>query len=182
MVLIGLIGKKSSGKTTSSEFLCKKFDYVEYALADPLKQICIILGAPRWSVYGSQEDKERIVPELGVSGRQMMQQIGTELFREQLSSVLPDLDLGYSGRIWIRLLEHKIKSTPNLVVPDIRFMDEAETIIRNGGILIRIKRDGLGDDKHSSEQELDLPNVIEIENNGTQQDLYQNLMNKLNQC
>jgi hypothetical protein len=178
MVLIGLIGKKSSGKTTASEFLCKKFDYVNYAFADPLKQICMILGAPRWAVYGTQEEKERIVPELGISGRQMMQRLGTELFRDLFPTILPDFILGKSKKIWIHLFEEKLKKTPNMVVSDVRFYDEAETIIRNGGILLRINRDVGNDDSHSSEQNLVLPVewVTEIDNNTSVENLYKKLL------
>ncbi len=185
-VLVGIIGKKGAGKSTIADFLEDEYNFVEYAFANPLKDICRILGAPYKSVYGTQQEKEEVVESLGVSGRQMMQQIGTELFREQFHTILPDFVLGESKNIWVQLFERKLVSMKGLrrriVVSDVRFPDEADAILRNGGVLIRVVRESdlERDDTHSSETALDgfsHSRLLEIHNNHTENELYSQITN-----
>ena len=42
-IIIGLLGKKRSGKDTSGNYLIEKYNFVKYAFADPVKEICRIL-------------------------------------------------------------------------------------------------------------------------------------------
>jgi len=62
----------------------------------------------------------------------------------------------------------------NVVVPDVRFGNEAETIWRMGGILIRVHRGG-SQDSHVSEQQVFAPlgPIYAVSNTGTVQDLHE---------
>lgn len=108
-MIIGLTGKKGSGKTTVAKYLEFKYEFQEYAFADPLKKIAMIFGFSEQEVYGTQEDKARINPELGISAREFLQKFGTEICREQLSVIFPTLKMGPSGIIWIKLMRDFIK-------------------------------------------------------------------------
>lgn len=174
-MLIGITGKKGSGKTTLAQYLCSK-GYVEKTFAEPLKDICILLGAPRSSVYGSLREKERVVPELGVSGRCMMQRVGTDLFRNYFSQVMPEYLMEGSSTIWVRLmdlwLQRNLKNRELIVVSDVRFADEAALIEKYGGVLFCIEREGLEEvqDTHISEG---FRRGIVLENNRRPEDLFQ---------
>jgi hypothetical protein len=172
MELVGLVGEKQSGKSTVARMLVDE-GWLEYAFATPLKDICGILGAPSSSLHGSADDKERIIPHLGVSGRQLMQSVGTELFRVTLPRVLPSL---LPRHLWVHLMRQQLEkhqaTDARIVVSDVRFDDEAQLILDMGGTLIRIVRPPAGghrnEDPHQSESGLHHVQVHEVvENTGT---------------
>ena len=91
------------------------------------------------------EDKEAIIPGLGVSARHMMQTLGTEWGR---ACIHPDF--------WVMIARAKTQYIMNdggsVVIDDVRFPNEAAMIRDLGGELWRIDRPGVsysGD--HSSE-------------------------------
>ncbi len=173
MPLIGLIGRKSSGKSTAANYMTAKWFYAQYAFADPLKRgIIEIFGIPDESVYGTEAQKNAIDPYWDVSGRQLMQYCGTELFREKLPELLPQLN-----DIWIRRMEKTLQQTPhsNIVISDVRFQAEADLIKRLGGILIQIERPSvIHHDNHPSEtQSIQADHIIT--NSGNLQDFYNEL-------
>ena len=139
MKLIGVIGKKNSGKSTLASILVEKFGFKEFAFADPLKQIIEILFFLEPEYLQDTHLKEQIIEELRVSPRRLMQQIGSDLFRDKLAEVLPDLNLqGHKFWIWhmkmriekyIESMEEMGKE-PLIVISDVRFEDEAK-FVRN---------------------------------------------------
>jgi hypothetical protein len=152
-MLIGLSGTKGSGKSTCARYLVSKHGFHEYSFAEAVKLICKTLGAPFRSLYGSQLEKEQIIPWLGVSGRELMQVVGTELFREQLPRFLPNFKPGKD--IWVKIIEEKIRrlSKNNIVISDVRFDNEAAMIQKNKGIVIVISRENsVKSDAHASEK------------------------------
>jgi hypothetical protein len=179
-ILIGLVGRKQSGKSIVAAYLTDTYGFVEYSLAEPLKRACMeIFGLTEEQVY---VNKEQIDPYWGVSPRVLLQTVGTDLFRNELPLYLPSFD----STIWVRALEKKILSTPPnipIVVSDIRFHDEHAFIKEHGGITIRIDRHSLFDthtnthpnDTHESETQ-DIDNVdYVIYNTGTLYDLFRNV-------
>jgi dephospho-CoA kinase len=180
MTIIGLTGKKGSGKTTIANYLNKKYNFNEYSLADPLKQIAKIIGFTDTQLYGSQYDKTQINDNLGISSREFLQKFGSEIMRDQIKLVFPNMNLGESGIIWIHLMENYIKQTKrDIVVPDIRFLDEADAIKKhNNSIIININRFVKNDEYslHVSETELDsITSDYILDNNGSIEDLYKQI-------
>lgn len=162
MVIIGLIGKIGSGKSTASKIF-SEFGFVEYAFATPIKNIAKILGFTHSQVFGTQEQKLELNDYWEISGRQFMQLFGTELCQTELPKHIPEM-----SNIWCRLFEIYIKENPNvnIIVSDVRFLKEANIIKNNNGILIRIIRDSpASSDLHRSETELDLIETDFIINN-----------------
>jgi len=152
-MIIGLSGKKGSGKSTVAEYLRKRYDFEELAFATALKRACIeIFGLSEHQVFGTQEDKEKIDPFWKVSPRQILQTVGSTV--RNLESVMPQFK-----SIWIRRVEsdmNKIIATtlnPQIVVSDVRYPDEAELIRSVDGIIINIDRlqADLCSDPHESE-------------------------------
>ncbi len=175
MVIIGLTGAKGSGKSTVASRM--PTGYIRYALADPLKQIAKVFGFSEQDLYGSQSDKARVNERIGVSAREFLQKFGTEMCRNALPQILPNLDLGESGIIWIKLMTNFIECHPddNICIEDVRFDDEARAIKNRGGFIIRVDRPGRPDDEYSehvSEAGVD-PSLIDttIYNDGSVDDL-----------
>lgn len=79
-----------------------------------------------------------------MTGREVMQFVGTNIFRKMY------------GDVWVDALMRKIKrdGVQFALVADIRFPNEVESIQKNGGIVIRLTKNPL-DDQHSSETALD---------------------------
>lgn len=144
-MLIGLIGKKYSGKDTFGNFLIQYYQFHKKAFADPLKECCKTLFHLSDEQLNDCELKETIISEWNLSPRQIMQKVGTDLFRNH-----------FHEEFWLKLFEiwYKEHSHLNIVCTDVRFENEAELIKKLGGILIKIDRpiQFMDYDNHESEQ------------------------------
>lgn len=148
-MIVGLCGKKQSGKSTVARFLGEQ-GFVELSWAYPLKEIVgrQLFGLNDDQLYGSEEAKEAIIPDWGYSARQILQLVGTECFRK----VIRDDFWVVLGRR--RLAELSQKGT-NIVISDCRFPNEMEAIKSLGGFTIRVVREGqISTDTHPSENSL----------------------------
>lgn len=188
MKLIGICGEIGSGKSLIATYLKDALEFNEYAFANPLKDIAIAMGFEKKEVWGTQEQKMAINKYWGISAREFLQKFGTEIGRNLLPKIIPDMYMGNSGSPWIRLFEIHWKSlieykgeNAKLVVSDVRFEDEAKTIKQNGGIIIRLirqnKKSG-GVHNHSSETSMKTINAdYIIYNNGTKKELFEKIYN-----
>lgn len=180
--IIGITGKIGSGKTTIANYLVDKYDYTEYGMADPLKGIGKLFGFSDRQLYGTQEEKLEIHPYWNVSARHFLQKVGTDLFREHLHEVLPEMKM--EGTIWVEIFKMENNRFPKqYVISDIRFLDEAKAIKDMGGIIIRtVRGDTSGGNtytKHRSEMEMDKIDAdYTIDNNCSMEEL-QDKLNKL---
>lgn len=144
-MIIGLTGRKYSGKTTAAEAL-EGLDFDVMSFATTLKLMGRILlrdlGLTELQIQAAQKFKETPIPGLEVSWRKLCQSLGTEWGREQ---VHPD--------VWVKAAENLIKGRERVVFDDVRMENEAAMIRRNGGLIIHIKRPSLhrDTDKHASE-------------------------------
>lgn len=185
MVLIGLVGKKGSGKDTLKDYITKNNNnIISYAFADPLKEICgILFQLSQEQLYGHQSIKEKKIDELNVSPRILFQRIGTNLFRNELLNVLPEMkDVLKNDSIWIFAFKrwYKKNKHKNVIVSDVRFENEAKSIREMGGILIYIDRYSNNCDQHESEKNIEkIKCDFVIKNKSTIIDLYKNF-DKLN--
>lgn len=136
--LIGVKGKRGSGKTTVCKY-CKKYGFSEYNIADPLKDICrILFDFTDEQLYG--ETKEVFDPNWNSTPREVLQKFGTELFKEKIKEVLPNLDIGVYDNIWLKKFERFLEknSNSNFIVGDIRFLSEEKFIRDHGGIIVEV--------------------------------------------
>ena len=139
MKLIGITGKKGSGKSTAAKLLSEQFGYVTRSFADPIREICKILGI---SDYYLTEDKNAVIPHLGKSARFIMQTFGTEYARDTIKKT-----------IWLDMMAKRLKESddPRVCIDDVRFDNEADLIKSMGGTVVRIERGGTLSDDHVSE-------------------------------
>jgi hypothetical protein len=183
LLVMGLTGIKRSGKDTMGHRLVTNHGFVRVAFADPLKEACIdIFGFSKEQLYGD-DLKEVIDDYWKYTPRDILQKVGTELFRTGISqsNVLPSI----GKNIWVRALERKIINLANqghrrFVITDVRFPNELEFLSTSNfnSYSVKVIRDDINkSDKlesgnHTSESSISSFKCnFYISNNGTIDDL-----------
>lgn len=179
-MIIGLIGYARSGKSTAATMLAGFFTEIagatiteQYAnefiiepLAGPMKEACrILFGFTDAQLYDDQ--KEVVDPRWGKTPRWVMQYMGTEFLRRHFGE---DFHIKCPNGPIVRAREGH-----NVIVPDVRFPNEAEAVKSLGGTLIKIVgRGGAsgGIAGHASEAHIDSMSADHVvPNNGTLDEL-----------
>lgn len=138
MIIIGISGKKGAGKDAVCNVLLHHFkNSVRIAFADALKE----------EVAKACGRTVRFIEENKPNFRLILQGWGTD-YRRKLC------DENYWINEWLRKV---YQTTATLVVvPDVRFQNEAAIIKELGGEVWRVFRKGLeSDDTHASETDMD---------------------------
>jgi dephospho-CoA kinase len=173
-MIIGLLGKKGSGKDTMADFLVEHYNFKQYTYATPLKKLCQDLFSLTEEQMNCHVQKETIDERWNKTPRQILQQVGTDLFRKH-----------YDENIWVKILKEKLKMEPdnqNIVVSDIRHQNELDTVTEfENCVIFHILRAGCDvSDQHSTENNImKHENIITIKNNGSIQDFYENIKKEL---
>lgn len=154
-MIIGVCGKKHSGKSTAMKILSQELGYEIISFSDKLKDIVVTLsGCKREDLEDYDFKENQLVPDYlnkfcgndKTTYRAFIQHFGTEIMRN------------ISDTIWI---DSTLKNAPKNFITECRFINEANTIRKSGGIIIKIET--LSDiiDNHQSETELELikPNI-----------------------
>lgn len=195
-MLIGIIGKKGSGKDTIAQYLAKEYNFQTYAFAEPLKRsIQKMFDLSDKQLY-DEKYKEEIDPRWGVSPRELFQKIGTEFFQRDIYTYFPNLQV-QPRLFWVKHFQQwylsEIEKNPDLkiLVTDVRFLHEFKAIKELGGMIFKVER--LAGESHydknvthphyeqykthTSETELDDLEYQNIDyligNNGTIEDLFE---------
>lgn len=175
--IIAFTGSKGSGKSTAKNILQSIYpDAICLSFADPLKELISLLFSLEDECYNPLK-KDVILNEWNVTPRQLMQTIGTDLFRDCLTEKLPSINITHST-LWVTLLHKKISKIKNktIIIDDCRFNDEYNCIKDLKGVVIKIKRRKKGDiDHHKSE--IGCNYDFEINNNSTIDILKKNILN-----
>lgn len=164
-MIIGLSGYARSGKDEIANILMQKYRFKRVAFADPIKEFVFrvnpILNDGRrlqsvvdsfgWEVTKSRSEARRMLQEVGVVARDM-----------------------FGPNFWVDIALHRFNHHhDDVVISDVRFKNEFNTIKQLGGKVYRVSREhAVPVNNHISETELD--NAVfdaMIENNGTLQDL-----------
>ena len=188
--IIGLLGKRGSGKSTCTNFM-KELDIIEEAFANPLKLTTkVMFGFTDKQVFGDIKDKETIDPRWGISPRLALQYIGTNVVRNGIREILPAIGEDF----WVRHMEMKISQHLNdpgiqgISVSDVRFPNEVKSIRKLKGFVIKItrpspeiKKDGYSE--HPSETAIDEIKDFDYEiiNDGTLEELKKKLLEIIKQ-
>ena len=148
MKIIGVCGYAGSGKDTVADMIKDQLDGVlRYSMAKPVKEIAKSMG---WDGKKDGPGRQLLI-DVGMAGR----------------AYDPDCWLD-KAKSYFDTWSHQYKYA---VISDCRFVNEADFVTQNG-ILIRVYREGLELIDHPSERELDgyLTRYV-IQNNGTKEDL-----------
>lgn len=175
-MLIGILGRKGAGKDTIADYLSDQHNFNKLILAEPLKDACkILFNFNDEQLYGNL--KETIDPNWGVSPRVVLQYLGTDIFRKDISKIIPNIN----GNFWVNLMTSKYKQLQNensnirVVISDVRFKNEIDEIHKLNGIIIKVIRPNLdNNDCHESEKLIDnLKGDYEIINDKNLDELYE---------
>jgi hypothetical protein len=168
-LIIGLTGRRRVGKDTVAAYLRAGHGFTQIAVADPLKRAAAeIFSFTDEQLNGAT--KEVLDPRWGISPREILQFVGTDLFRNAFGAKYPAI----GPNIWATSLAVRIgdlkHTSPRIVISDVRFANEAEAVSRSGGIIIRITRDlplNGTTDTHASEVGEGIRADYTIPNNGS---------------
>jgi hypothetical protein len=168
--LIGITGVAGVGKDTLADYLVREHKFVKYALADPIKRL--LNDRFGWTMEDWQDRawKERSEINAGwkkhggrhFSPRSWAQWLGTEVGRflagedvwaHKMADAWHALDREI---VYYRDLAMDPPRGQLMVVPDVRFDNEARIIGNLGGVVIRVVRqDAKPVEQHASELGVD---------------------------
>lgn len=161
-LIIGLTGYKQSGKDTVASYINTQLPrnlfpiVVRRGFADSLKEeVAEILNS---SVEHIEKNKQH--PLI----RHILQWYGTDFMRTS-----------HGNDVWIKHMNAVIEDLKQnkrqvcLIIPDVRFINEAEWIHANDGVVLYVERAGqVSSDNHPSEKELiRIKHDFRVDNNGT---------------
>lgn len=175
-MLIGICGKAGAGKDTIGDYLISKHSYKKIALADPIKRLVEdVFVLDKETVYDRVKREQPLEQWDGRSVRELLQFIGTELFRSQIDDAI------WVKSLWFRIKRYVEDSFGDYVVTDIRFPNEKNFLKKNAKKnfkLIKVVRKGykgqVGIKGHKSES-YDLDADYVVQNNGSKEQLYKKI-------
>jgi hypothetical protein len=179
-ILIGLTGYAGTGKDTVRSLLEQDHDFDGIAFADPIRDMLGVLldsmEIPRdWMI--ERDLKEQDIPSLGVSYRKMAQALGTEWGR------------ALNSNLWLDIAAEKIRvcqqyGNPGVVISDVRFVNEAQWIKAQGGLIWKIIRPDVEPVREHVSEDLiaSLPYDYVIDNCSTVENLAMAVDSALSYC
>jgi deoxynucleotide monophosphate kinase-like protein len=156
-LFIGLGHYKRTGKDSFADFLIRALYYrrpklkvIKKSFAWKLKQICFELYGwaglrePEFyeTLHGA-ELREIVLPELGKSPRQIWIDFGTDAVREHVYE-----------RTWLDYMFKAEHNADVVIVPDTRFLNEAEEMQALNATLIKVVRPDYGPGKNKPDRQL----------------------------
>jgi hypothetical protein len=173
MILIGICGKKFSGKDTMADYLVSRYGFKKMAYADGLKKACRELFMFSEEQCSNPRLKEVTDPRWGISPRTAFQMVGTDWVRHQ-----------FRRDFWVQRmrvhLEEEIRKDPSvrIVVSDVRFENEKDLLQEKNGVVCGVHRSSnRHHDTHESETGTDsfFDTLFPLHNNGTVQEFYEKI-------
>lgn len=191
VAMIGMSGYAGSGKTAAATYIEAMFGYQRRHIAEPLRAMLVVLmranGVPELMInrYLTGDLKDGvIIPEIGCTSRHLQTTLGNDWGR---GSIRPDL--------WVDTLDAMTEDEERVQNDSVRYPNEEGLVRRRGGFTILIERPGVGPGifkwkwlgpvlykwfgcmwgVHDSERVDRLNADVRIVNDGTLQDLYDQL-------
>lgn len=172
MYLVGITGKARTGKDTIAEHMASNHKFHRYSFAAPIKVACKAMFG--WNEQHTEGELKEVVDlRFNISPRQAMQKLGTEFGREMVN---PDMWVTRADVEYQRILHNEMLTgyMNGMVVPDVRFENEAQWVRDNGGIIVHVTRSQAKPvNPHSSEEGIAPKDTdVIITNNDSLDDLY----------
>lgn len=150
-MIIALTGKKRCGKTSVANALCEQTSLAGLFTKINFKSALLKQVKEHFPDFLKNEANhyymsvDQLLEEKPGSIRQFLQNYGTDLFRKQ------------NENYWTSKWRESTIGYSNVVIDDLRFLNEAQAVKDLGGTIIRIVRPSLGEqgDMHASEMEMD---------------------------
>lgn len=157
-MIIGLTGYAQSGKDSVAKVLMENYGFQRVAFADKIRELMYEMNPDYhdtllqqavdrfgWDEVKKDPTVRRMMQNLGVGARKL-----------------------FGDNFWVHQAMTSIaNANPNIVVTDVRFINEADTLKTNGAQLWRVKRTGVNAvNGHISETDMDGYQVDQILSNG----------------
>jgi hypothetical protein len=169
--LVGLIGKKRSGKDSLAAVLVEEFGFERFAFADPLKEAALALNPIVVCDEVGPKRLSGIVASMGWEDAKEIREVRRTL--QEYGVAIRAIQEDFWVRATLdRAVQHAHETGPS-VITDVRFPNEADEVRDAGGLVVRIIRPVLvSTDTHASEVALDgyEPDATVV-NSGTLEDL-----------
>lgn len=169
-MIVGLMGYAGAGKSEVAKILRQRHGFVtphiKAPMAEMLRTLLRHVGHDEASCdrYINGDLKRAVIPELGVTPTHAQQTLGTEWGRRCIRDSLW-LD------IWCREVDPALACGGRVALESCRFPDEAAAIRARGGLLVEVRRPGVGPvSAHESESIPAEPDLM-IANAGSLEDL-----------
>ncbi len=175
MKILGISGRKLSGKSTSAKFLVDKFtlyylDIHVISFADRLKEIFLELFVPEeWNwrgkaIFNHEKIKNTHLPTTSSTVRKGLQWFGTDVCRKAYKDVWIEATRKKIRELVMKCGVANVDSHIRVIIPDVRFRNELRFIQELDGHVVRLLRSSPGaKDKHKSECELDMIERLTLE-------------------
>lgn len=184
-LILGISGKKRSGKDTFAERLVDAHGFTRIAFADPLKAVAARLN-PLIEVWPDEAGRvygpgTTAVRPFYLRLRHILELAGWEQAKEvrEVRRLLQNLGVAMREEVgmgvWVDAAMRRARDVGGpVVIPDVRFNNEVLAILNQRGAVIRIERPGQeSTDTHVSETELDeWRHLHTVVNDGTIEELH----------
>jgi hypothetical protein len=159
-LLLGISGKRGVGKTLLGTILAEEHGFQLFSFAEALKTHCKqAFGLTSEQTDGILKEAPTNIPRLWVTGPQGSVPVSYWTPRDLMISV-GQFYRGIDENFWVKRIMSDAKGSSLGAIHDVRFKNEAKTILDAGGFLVRLERDPelnvyKGTNTDSSETELD---------------------------
>lgn len=187
MKIVGLVGPKRSGKDTAAAALVEQRGYVRVGFADAVKELALRINpiVSAMNMYADHPHLTRLSEVVESQGWESAKSYPeVRRFLQELGTGVRDI-VGAEALVdawWHAVLNHSREDREAVVVPDVRFLNEADRlgelvdfrITRHRVLLIRVYRPMQDDgDRHVSETEqLGIKCDLALVNDGTPDQLH----------
>lgn len=177
--IILMLGHQSKvGKDTLADELVKRAGFTKIAFADKLKEICADLFFIPLHEFYDEKLKNEVVEQYGITRRRILQIVGQGMFQ-------------VDKYVWVNHAIEKFGNLEKIVITDFRFPHEIEKIkeySKTGDYIVapvKLHREGIiaftGSNDASELSLIDYPWPLNLYNNGTIDDLYNEGLSIVNQ-
>lgn len=147
--LVGLHGHAQTGKNTSADILTEELGYSQISFAEPLKRLALFVNpVVQTDSHGRVFTLQDIFDDLahedirGDAAWEEAKKVGTtRVFLQKLGEGVREI-LGENT--WVDYAMAKVKDGGKYAFPDTRFRNEAQAILDRSGVVVEIKRPGVG--------------------------------------
>lgn len=172
--IIGITGYAQHGKDTIGQRLVDRHGFARYAFADQLREMLYRLDPI--VDCGTGESYQGLIDTVGYEEakklpevRRLLQVLGTECVRDIIGQD------AWVNALWNKVVPGGVMRTGPVVITDVRFPNEAESIWAHGGYVVRVTRpgfeNGIPTDHPSEAHVASLPVDLTLGNDSTIEEL-----------
>lgn len=156
--MIGVCGRKHSGKSTLGTYLSEVRGYKQFAFADKVKEAVVAFDPLLFEAQGVEMRPSTLMLP-GESAVEFCDRLKNEVpeLRRCMQAMGNEVGQGIFGPFfWVDMVLRQTPQYERVVITDLRYPHECDRVRELGGYVIRVTRPSLPiDDKHDSERLVD---------------------------